>query len=78
MGNGTVHNPAALSQAALLWKSQHSNISAELFHLCYLAGRQAPLLVFVTALNGCKTPKSTLDEHANFFYCTEQISLLMQ
>ena len=36
MGSGTVLDPATLSEAALLWKSQQSNISAELFQLCCL------------------------------------------
>ena len=52
MGRGTVLDPATLSEAALLWKSQHSNISAELFQLFYLTGRQAPLLVSVTTVRG--------------------------
>ena len=60
MGSRTVLDPATLSEAALLWKRQHSNISAELFQLCCLAGRQAPLLVSVTTVSGCKTLKSTL------------------
>ena len=34
-------------------------ISAELFQLCYLAGRQAPLLVSVTTVSGYKTLKNT-------------------
>ena len=60
MGSGTVLDPATLSEAALLWKSQQSNISAELFQLCCLAGRQAPLLVSVTTVSGYKTLRNTL------------------
>ena len=58
VGSSTVLDP--LSEAALVWKSQHSNISAELFQVCYLAGRQAPLLVSVTTVSGYKTLRSTL------------------
>ena len=60
MGSGTVLDPATLSEAALLWKSEHSHISAELFQLFHLIGRQAPLLVSVTTVGGYKTLKSTL------------------
>ena len=60
MGSGTVLDPATLSEAALPWKSEHSQIKAELFKLFHLAGRQAPLLVSVTAVSGYKTLKSTL------------------
>ena len=60
VGSGTVFDPATLSEAALLWKSQHSNISADLFQLCCLAGREAPLLVSVTTVSGYKTLRSTL------------------
>ena len=52
MGSGTVLDPATLSEAALLWKSQYSQINAELFQLFYLTGRQAPLLVSVTTVSG--------------------------
>ena len=52
VGSGTVLDPATLSEAALLWKSQHSHISAELFQLFYLTSRQAPLLVSVTTVSG--------------------------
>ena len=58
MGSSTVLDP--LSEAALVWKSQHSNISAELFQLRYLTGRQALLLVSVTTVSGYETLKSTL------------------
>ena len=60
MGSGTVLDPATLSEAALPWKSQHSHISAELFQVCCLAGRQVPLLVSVTTVSGYKTLRSTL------------------
>ena len=60
MGSGTVLDPATLSEAALLWKSEHSHIGAELFQLFYLAGRQAPLLVSVTTVSVYRTLKSTL------------------
>ena len=60
MGSGTVLDPATLSEAALLWKSEHLHISAELFQLFYLTGRQAPLLVSVTTVSGYETLKSTL------------------
>ena len=60
MGSDTVLDPAALSEAELLWKSQHSNISAELFQLFYLTVRQAPLLVSVTTVSDYKTLRSTL------------------
>ena len=60
MGSGTVLDPATLSEAALLWKSERSHISAELFQSFYLAGRQASLLVSVTTVSGYKTLKSTL------------------
>ena len=59
MGSGTVLDPAILSEAALLWKSEYPLISAELFQLFYLAGRQAPLLVSVTTVGGYKILKST-------------------
>ena len=41
VGSGTVLDPATLSVVALLWKSEHSHISAELFQVRCLAGRQA-------------------------------------
>ena len=60
VGSGTVLDPATLSEAALLWKSQHSNISADLLQVSCLAGKQAPLLVSVTTVSGYKTLRSTL------------------
>ena len=60
MGSGTVLDPVSLSEAALQWKSEHSHISAELFQLFHLAGRQAPLLVSVITVSGYKTLKGTL------------------
>ena len=62
MGSGTVLDPATLSEAALLsaMEEQHSNISAELFQLFHLIGRQAPLLVSVTTVGGYKILKITL------------------
>ena len=60
MGSGTVLAPATLSEAALLWKSEHLRNSAELLQLLYLTGRQAPLLVSVTTVSGYKTLKGTL------------------
>ena len=60
VGSGTVLDPATLSEAALVWKSQHSHISAALFQVCCLAGRQAPPLVSVTTVSGYKTLRSTL------------------
>ena len=60
MESGTVLDPSTLSEAALLWKSQHSNISAELFQVCCLAGREAPLLASVTTVSGYETLRNTL------------------
>ena len=57
MGSGTGLDLATLSEAALLRKSEHSHISAEFFQLCYLADRQALLLVSVTTVSGYKTLK---------------------
>ena len=60
MGSDTVLDPATLSEAALLWKSQQSHIPAELFQVCCLGGRQVPLLVSITTVSGYKTLRSTL------------------
>ena len=60
MGSSTVLDHATHSEAALLWKSQHSHISAELFQLFHLISRQALLLVSVTTVGGYKILKITL------------------